>query len=101
MVTRAEKWSPSRWKPADALAAVETAMRLDLLFNSGDYLWPGLGVISARKWEQAIPALKDCSRSYPDFLWAHAWLAFGYLNLGAPGAARAERAHVERLIGLT
>jgi adenylate cyclase len=90
-----------QWKSAEALVAIEKAMRLNPL-RRVDYLFEQGGALSQLgRWEQAIPALKDFSRSYPDFLWAHVWLAVDHFNLGDQDTARAERAQVERLIGLT
>jgi TolB-like protein/predicted Zn-dependent protease len=84
-------------KPAEALIAVEKAIRL----NPGrrvDYLWDE-GVAYARlgRWEEAIPALKDYSVRYPDQVMPHAELAIGYTEVGREEAAPAEMAQALRL----
>jgi tetratricopeptide (TPR) repeat protein len=91
----------NQWKPAEALVAVEKAMHLNPLRRVDYLLERGEALSQLGKWEQAIPALKDFSRSYPDFPWAHVWLAIDYYEIADHDAARAERAQVERLIGLT
>jgi tetratricopeptide (TPR) repeat protein len=87
-------------KPTDALAAAEKAVRLNPL-NSANYVFEeGLAYSQLGRWQEAIPALKACLERYPDHLWARAWLAGDYFNLGDRDAARAETAQVERLVAL-
>jgi adenylate cyclase len=88
-------------KSSEALAAAQKAMRLDPR-NSVTYLWQqGWAYSQLGRWEEAIPALRGSLSLHPDFIWAHAWLAVDYYNLGDRGGARAETRQVERLVALT
>jgi adenylate cyclase len=85
-------------KPAAALEAVETAMRLDPL-NSDTYLYEqGWAYSLLRRWKDAIPALKRDLVRYPDMFMAHSFLGSDYSFLGDEDGARAEAAAVERAV---
>jgi predicted Zn-dependent protease len=85
-------------KPAEALAALDKAMRLDPR-NPDNYLYEqGWAYTDLERWQDAIPPLKRYSARYPDYLWAHALLAHDYGKAGDDDAAQAEAAEVERLV---
>jgi tetratricopeptide (TPR) repeat protein len=87
-------------RSAEALAVVEKAMRLDPR-NSVNYSWhQGWALSELGRWEEAIAALKSYLARYPDFIWAHMWLAIDYFHLRDDDGARAETAQVERIAAL-
>ena len=89
----------SQTKPAEALVAVDKAMRLDP--RNPEYLWEqGRAYSLLGRWKESILALKPYLGRHPDHLWAHAYLAFDYSFLGEEDAARAETAEVERAAAL-
>jgi adenylate cyclase len=88
-------------KASEALAAAQKAMRLDPRNNLNEYLYQqGWAYSQFGRWEEAIAAFSGSLSLRPDSLWAHAWLAVDYYNLGDRGAARAETRQVERLADL-
>jgi tetratricopeptide (TPR) repeat protein len=88
----------SQAKPAEALEAVETSMRLDPL-NRDTCLWEqgwAYSLLGRRK--EAIPALKRDLVRYPNQFMAHSFLGSDYSFLGDEDGARAEAAAVQRAI---
>ena len=86
-------------RPAEALQAVEKAMRLDPR-NRERYLFTeGWAYTQLGRYEEAITAFK----SYPVYisLWSHLHLAQDYVELGQEDAARTEAAEAERLVALS
>jgi adenylate cyclase len=82
-------------KPAEALVAVEKAMRLDPR-NSDRYLYEqGFAYTRLGRYEEAIPALKR-DLALTNSLWDHVLLVLDYIELGQEDAARADAAEVER-----
>jgi tetratricopeptide (TPR) repeat protein len=89
-------------KPAEALVAVDTAIRLDPqnsadLYNSNFSYQRGRAYTLLGRWQEAIAAIKPYLARYPDDFWAHAYLAVDYMELGHDDAARAEVAEALRL----
>jgi len=85
-------------KPAEALVAVETAMRLDPGNNHDNYLEEqGFAYTLAGRWKEAISVLKRSLARDPDDFWPHALLAVVNIELGHDQAAQAEAAEVLRL----
>jgi len=87
-------------KPAEALVAMDKAMRLDPHSHDNDsgYSWDqGLAFTLPGRPKEAIAALKRWLSLYPDNFWAHAYLAVDYMELGHNDAARAEAAEALRL----
>lgn len=83
-------------KPADALVAVDKAMRLDPR-NRDKYLFDqGRAYSFLGRPQEAIPVLKRYIAEHPSF-WANALLAVDYIELGDDHAARAEVAEVLKL----
>jgi adenylate cyclase len=83
-------------KPAEALVALQKAMRLDP--RNHNYLFEqGRAYSQLGRWEESISALKGFLTSRPAFLWAHLWLVIDYIELGHDEAARAEATEVLRL----
>jgi adenylate cyclase len=82
-------------KPAEALVAIDTAIRLDP--RDSDYLFQGYSYTLLGRWQEAIAALKSSLARYPDDFWTHARLAVDYMELGRNETARAEVAEVLRL----
>jgi adenylate cyclase len=81
-------------RPAEGLAAVEKAVRLnpgqrDLYLREQGWAYSQLG-----RWQEAISVLKRATINYP---WPHVWLAVDYVELGRDDAARAEVAEILRL----
>ena len=69
-------------KLAAVLAAVEKAKRRDPR-NSTDYrVRQGIVYTQLGQWQEGIAALKSYLDRYPHSLWAHAYLATDYFNLG-------------------
>jgi adenylate cyclase len=86
-------------RPAEALVAVEKAMRLDPR-NPDYYVFEqGLAYTQLGRYEDAIPALKR-DMTLTNNLWDHVHLALDYIELGQEDAARAEVAEVERRVAV-
>jgi adenylate cyclase len=86
-------------RPAEALVAVEKAMRLDPR-NRDNYLFEqGFAYTVLGRYEEAIPALKR-DLALTNNLWDHVLLVRDYTELGQEDAARAEAAEVERRVAL-
>jgi tetratricopeptide (TPR) repeat protein len=85
-------------KPAAALEAVETAMRLDP--RKGDrYLFDrGCAYTLLGRRKEAIPDFKRYLVLHPDHFMSHAFLGNNYSFLGDEDDARTEAAAVERAI---
>ena len=87
-----------QWKPAEALSAVGISMRLDPR-NSINYLFEqGRALNALGKRKEAIPVIKGYLASYPDRLWAHAFLCDDYSLTGDEDGTRTETAEVERIV---
>jgi predicted Zn-dependent protease len=89
----------SQVKPAEALVAVDTAIRLEPRNPDLYLLWQGWAYTELGRWKESIPALKRFLS--PQMFFVHAWLANDYSSLGDDDAARAEAAEVERVVALT
>ncbi len=86
-------------RPAEAMVAVEKAMRLDPR-NRDNYLYPqGWAYTQLGRYEEAIPATKR-DVALTNILWDHVLLVRDYAELGQEDAARAEAAEVERRVAL-
>ena len=90
-------------KPAEALVAVDTAIRLDP--RKHDFcvchLWfRGVAYTLLGRWQEAIVAFKPHLARFQHNFWAHAYLAVDYMELGHDDAARAEVAEVQKLYPL-
>jgi tetratricopeptide (TPR) repeat protein len=84
-------------RPADALPAVEKAMRLDPLHRDRYVFEQGWAYTQLGRYQEAIPAFNPVDPLF----WTHVHLAQDYIELGQEGAARAEATKVERLIGMS
>jgi tetratricopeptide (TPR) repeat protein len=82
---------------AQALVAVEKAVRLDLDHHDGYLLEEGFAYLGLGRYENSIIAYKGFLALYPDIFWAHLGLAVAYIELGHDDDARAEAAEVLRL----
>jgi adenylate cyclase len=82
-------------KPAEALVAVDTAIRLDP--RDSDYLFQGYAYTLLGRWREAAAMLKPYLARYPNDFWTHARLAIDYMELGHDVAARTEVADSLRL----
>jgi adenylate cyclase len=86
-------------RSAEALVAVDKAMRLDPR-NRDNYLFQqGFAYTELGRYEEAIPALKR-DLALNNNLWDHVHLVRDYIELGQEDAARAEAAEVERRVAL-
>jgi tetratricopeptide (TPR) repeat protein len=83
-------------KPAEALVAVDKAMRLDPRNRDNYVNEQGFAYSQLGRCEEAVSAYKRLLARYPNNLWVHAILADMYGSLGDNNAARAETAQVER-----
>ena len=87
-------------KPAEALVAVNNAIRLDPRkqnFCVCHLMFRGMAYTLLGQWQPSIDALKRHLAHFPDNFWAHDYLAVDYAELGHDDAARAELAEVQRL----
>ncbi len=82
-------------RPAEALVAVEKAMRLDPRNRDYYVFEQGAAYTQLGRYEEAIPALKR-DLALTNNLWDHVILAWDYIELGQEDTARAEAAEVER-----
>jgi adenylate cyclase len=87
----------SLWKPAEALVAVDTMIRLDQRKCVCHLRFRGIAYNQLGKWQESIAAFKPYLASFQHDFWAHAYLAIDYMELGHGDAARAEVAEVLRL----
>jgi adenylate cyclase len=101
-----EGYVPLSWalnslgKPAEALVAVNTAIRLDprrLDFCVCHLRFRGVAFTLLGRWREAIDAFNLHLTHFPHNFWAHAYLAVDYMELGRDGSARAEVEEVQRL----
>jgi adenylate cyclase len=84
-------------EPAQALVAVEKAVRLDP-GNRNRYLSEeGFAYLGLGRYQDSITAFKGFLALHPDIFWAHLGLAVDDIELGRDDAARAEAAEVLRL----
>jgi adenylate cyclase len=87
----------SLWKPAEALAAVDSSIRYDPRKCVCHLRFRGIAYAQLGQWQDSVTAFKPyLDRFHYDF-WAHAYLAIDYIELGNNDAARAEVAEVRRL----
>jgi len=84
-------------RPAEALVAIQKAMRLDPQNRLWYLAGQGFADTLLGRWEEAIAAYKEYLTRYPDQLWPHVNLAIDYIEVGQDIAARAEIAQVLRL----
>ena len=91
----------SESKPAEALVAVQRAIRLHPR-NRDNYLFQqGWAYAALGRREEAIAALRQSLVRFPDHVWAHAWLADTYSLQGNAEGARVETEAVEQIIALS
>jgi adenylate cyclase len=88
------------WNPADALEAVEKAMRLDPRNPDFNLMQRGFAYYLLGRTQEAISDLTFVTARHPDSLWAHVFLVGAYRGLGDEKNARAEAAEVERILAL-
>jgi adenylate cyclase len=81
-------------RPAEALAAIEKAIRLDPLHRVFYAFQQGWAYTQLGRYDEAVPDFNPAD----SFLWTHVHLARDYIELGREGDARAEAAEVERLV---
>ena len=84
-------------QPEKAIELIEKAMRLNphspgVYFNN-----LGAAYLMARRYDEAIDALKKCLAHAPNYLYAHMNLATAYSELGREEEARSEAAEVLRI----
>ncbi len=84
-------------KPAEALVAADTAVRLDPPHADLYVAQQGLAYTLLGRSEEAIAAFKLFLARHPNDFRAHADLAVDYMELGRDDAARAEVSEVQRL----
>jgi adenylate cyclase len=87
-------------KPAEALAAIDTSIRLDPQksnFCVCHLRFRGFAHTLLGRWQEAIADFKPFVVRYPDDVWAHAYLAVDYMELNEDGPARAEVARALEL----
>jgi adenylate cyclase len=82
---------------AEALVAVEKAMRLDPGNRDRYLMVQGIAYKGLGRYEDSITALTGFLAVHPDIFWAHLGLAVDHVELGHDDAARAEAAEVLRL----
>ena len=100
-------WAPAIWalaftryaegKPAEALAALEKAMRLDPRHRVDYLALEGPIYSEMARWEDGISAFKDYLAHYPNQVGPRVALAIDYVEVGRPDDARAEVAEAVRL----
>jgi adenylate cyclase len=87
----------SLWKPAQALAAVDSSILYDPRKCVCHLRFRGIAYTQLGQWQDSVTAFKPyLNRFHYDF-WAHAYLAIDYVELGDNDAARAEVAEVRKL----
>ena len=85
-------------QPEKALEMAETAMRLDSPFYADLYASSlGTAYYLTGRHEEAIAALKRSAMHYPAYLWAYAYLAAVYSELGREEEARAAVSEMLRI----
>jgi tetratricopeptide (TPR) repeat protein len=84
-------------RPTQAIGLIEKAMRLNPRYPS---IYPhglGFAYVVARRYEAALPPLKNVLTLNPNFALAHADLAIAYAELGRLEEARTAMAEFQRL----
>jgi adenylate cyclase len=84
-------------KPAEALDAIEKAMRLD---PAGHDFYAGVignAYITMGRYQEAVQSLKRQVAATPNALWSHLNLVIAYIELGRESEARLEVAEVMRI----
>jgi adenylate cyclase len=84
-------------KPADALAYVDKAERLDPHSRALYQFERGVDYVMLERFQDAIAALKEALASYPNNISVHHQLIVAYIELNHPQEARAEAAGVMRI----
>jgi adenylate cyclase len=84
-------------QPEKAVEVIEKAMRLNPRFPGVYFNNLGAAYLMARRYDEAIEALKQCLAHSPNYFWAHMNLATAYSELGREEEARAEAAEVLRI----
>jgi adenylate cyclase len=84
-------------KPAEALAYVDKAERLDPHNRAFDEYHRGTAYVLLGRYEEAVPAWKVHLASYPNNVWGHAMLAVAYIELNRQEEARAEAKEIMRI----
>jgi adenylate cyclase len=84
-------------QPEKAIELIEKAMRLSPRFPSFYLNNLGAAYLMARRYDEAIAALKKCLAHAPNYFYAHMNLATAYSELGREEEARSEAAEVLRI----
>jgi tetratricopeptide (TPR) repeat protein len=84
-------------KPAEGLAYVEKAERLDPHSRPFDELEEGVAYVLMGRYEEAVPVLRTHLATYPNFLGGHWYLIVAYSELSRPAEARAEAVELLRV----
>ena len=84
-------------RPAEGLAFIETAMRLDPHYPSMYLFWHGHVFHSLERYDEAAAAYRRVISRSPDFLYARIFLAAVYAQQGRMAEAKAEAAQTLRI----
>jgi adenylate cyclase len=84
-------------KPAEALAYVDMAERLDPHNRVFDEYHRGITYVLLGRYEEAVPVWKLHLASYPNNVWGHAYLAVAYIELNRQDEARTEAREIIRI----
>ncbi len=84
-------------QPEKAIELIEKAMRLNPHFPGVYFNNLGAAYLMARRYEEAIAALKKCLTYTPTYFYAHMNLATAYSELSREEEARSEAAEVLRI----
>ncbi len=84
-------------KPAEGLAYIEKAERLDPHSRAFDEFEEGVAYVLMGRYQEAVPVLRAHLATYPNFLGGHWYLIVAYSELSRPAEARAEARELLRV----
>ncbi len=84
-------------RPAEALAYVEKAERLDPHSRAFDELEEGVAYVLMGRYQEAVPILRAHLATYPNSMGGHWYLIVAYSELNRPDQARTEALELLRI----
>jgi adenylate cyclase len=80
-----------------AIDVLDAYIRIDPFYLPHSMMWFGAAYYMLKRYEEALPLLRECTSRAPNMRSAHVWLAATYAQLRQPEEARAEVAEVLRI----
>jgi adenylate cyclase len=84
-------------EPERAIRVMEAISRLDPFYSAAAAGFLGAAYYMLKRYQEALPPLRECTSRAPNYRSGHCWLAASYAQLGQTDEARSEVAEVLRL----